>query len=76
MNIGTLLLIATKSENTLSNKALFFAIPFSSSILSATYDSSFKGMSKKSLPIKDNFFNDSFISFCNSSLDSISGIRK
>ena len=49
INIGTLVLIATNNENMLSFKALFFAIPFSSSIFSIIYVSSFSGNSRNPL---------------------------
>ena len=53
INIGTLLFMATNNEKILSNNALFFAIPFSRSILFTTNNSSLWGTSKKSSLLKN-----------------------
>ena len=78
IKIGILLLIVTNNENILSNKALFFAIPFSSSMLFTTYNSSFWGTSRKSFPLKlsSKLLNISFNLILNSFLELMSVKRK
>ena len=50
MKIGILRFKHTNSENILSSKALFFAIPFDNFILFANSSSKYVGYSKKSNP--------------------------